>query len=43
MEEKWITEDWKHLVKMLPAGWEGQAKPLGALRRTRKIKTPSNC
>jgi len=30
----------EQLLKLLPDGWEEKAKELGALRRTRKIKTP---
>jgi len=31
-------EGFKHLLEMLPEGWE--AKALGALQRAREIKTP---
>jgi len=33
-------KSFKHLLKMLPEGWEEKAKELGALRRAREIKTP---
>lgn len=32
-----VTDDFDYLVRLLPAGWEEQAKTLGALRRCRKI------
>lgn len=30
-------DDWELIRRLLPEGWEAQAKPLGALRRTRAI------
>ena len=33
-------ERFKHLLEMLPEGWEAKAKELGALQRAREIKTP---
>ena len=33
-----MTEDWQTLTGLLPEGWEEQARPLGALKRTRKVK-----
>lgn len=32
-----VADDFDYLVRLLPAGWEEQAKTLGALRRCRKI------
>lgn len=32
-----VADDFDYLVRLLPAGWEEQAKALGALRRCRKI------
>lgn len=32
-----VADDFDYLVQLLPAGWEEQAKALGALRRCRKI------
>ena len=32
-----VSDDFDYLVRLLPAGWEEQAKTLGALRRCRKI------
>jgi hypothetical protein len=31
-------DDWRLVQRLLPAGWEAQAKALGALRRTRAIR-----
>jgi len=33
-------EGFKHVLEMLPEGWEAKAKALGALQRAREIKTP---
>jgi len=30
----------KQLLELLPEGWEGKSKELGALQRAREIKTP---
>ncbi|MDR0312822.1 MAG: hypothetical protein LBI14_04430 [Treponema sp.] len=30
----------KRLLKLLPEGWEGKARELGALQRPREIRTP---
>lgn len=32
-----VADDFEYLLRLLPAGWEDQAKTLGALRRCRKI------
>ena len=32
-----VADDFEYLLQLLPAGWEEQAKVLGALRRCRKI------
>lgn len=32
-----VSNDFEYLLQILPAGWENQAKALGALRRCRKI------
>lgn len=36
-----IVDDWKVLRRFLPAGWKGQARRLGALRRARQIRGPT--
>jgi hypothetical protein len=35
-----FEDDWQKIVGLLPAGWEAQARELGALKFGRKIKTP---
>ena len=35
-EEGW----YELLLEMLPEGWEAKAKELGAMQRTREVKTP---
>jgi hypothetical protein len=39
MDEHWITEDWNALTTLLPENWQEKAWELGALRRTRKIRS----
>jgi hypothetical protein len=36
------TYQFKDLVALMPEGWEAQAKALGALQRSREIKTPED-
>ncbi|MCF8242220.1 MAG: IS4 family transposase [Melioribacteraceae bacterium] len=36
------NKDWQLLLHFLPAGWERQAKELGALKRQRKFKSASD-
>lgn len=38
--KKLFEEDWSKVTAILPAGWEEQARLLGALKFGRKIKTP---
>lgn len=34
------TDDWQFLLTFLPAGWQDQAKALGAIQRSRKFEHP---
>ena len=36
-----IVEDWRVVREFLPAGWQKQARRLGALRRARQIRGPT--
>jgi len=36
----WGEERFEQVLRLLPEGWEAKAKELGALRRSREIKTP---
>jgi len=36
----WGEERFKQVLRLLPEGWESKAKELGALQRSREIKTP---
>jgi len=39
---KKLIEDWSKLTKLLPTGWEDQAKTLGALKFSRQLDGPDN-
>lgn len=39
---KKLLEDWSKLTKLLPAGWEEQARALGALKFSRQLGGPDN-
>ena len=41
-EYKKLIEDWPMLTKLLPAGWEDQARILGALKFSRQLNGPDN-
>jgi len=40
MEQISFSQNWQELLAFLPAGWQSQAKQLGALRRCRKFASP---
>lgn len=40
--ESKLVEDWPRLLKLLPSGWEGQARELGALKFGRQFSGPEN-
>jgi hypothetical protein len=40
--ESKIVEDWPRLLKLLPNGWEGQARELGALKFGRRFSGPKS-
>lgn len=37
-----LVEDWPRLLKLLPSGWEGQARELGALKFGRQFSGPES-
>jgi hypothetical protein len=39
-EYKKVSEDWSKILELLPAGWEGQARALGALKFGRNFEGP---
>jgi hypothetical protein len=42
--QQWVArsdEQWGLLARFMPKGWEAKARELGALRRTRGVKTPA--
>lgn len=41
-EYKEVGEDWSKIVKLLPEGWEDQARTLGALKFGRQFSGPDN-
>lgn len=41
-EYKEVSEDWTKIVKLLPEGWEDQARTLGALKFGRQFSGPDN-
>lgn len=41
-EYKEVGEDWSKIVKLLPEGWESQARELGALKFGRQFSGPDN-